>query len=98
MPPPAALGFLGKTDLTARCGAITAREARSVGINWVYAPVADLDIEPDNPIIQTRSFGDDPAAVSAQVAAGIRAGVGLIALTGLFVYLKRTEREGRKDL
>jgi beta-glucosidase-like glycosyl hydrolase len=73
LPPPAALGFLGKPDLTARCGAITAREARSVGINWVYAPVADLDVEPDNPIIQTRSFGDDPAAVSAHVAAWIRA-------------------------
>jgi beta-glucosidase-like glycosyl hydrolase len=72
LPPPAALGFLGKPDLTARCGEITAREARSVGINWVYAPVADLDLEPDNPIIQTRSFGDDPAAVSAQVAAWIR--------------------------
>ena len=73
LPPPAALGFLGKPDLTARCGEITAREARSVGINWVYAPVADLDIEPDNPIIQTRSFGDDPAAVSAHVTAWIRA-------------------------
>ncbi len=73
LPPPAALGFLGKPDLTARCGEITAREARSLGINWVYAPVADLDIEPDNPIIQTRSFGDVPAAVSAHVAAWIRA-------------------------
>jgi beta-glucosidase len=73
LPPPAALGFLGKTDLTARCGEITAREARSVGINWVYAPDADLDIEPDNPIIQTRSFGDDPVAVSAQVTAWINA-------------------------
>lgn len=73
LPPPAALGFLGKPDLTARCGAITAREARYLGINWVYAPVADLDLEPNNPIIQTRSFGDQPEEVGAHVAAWVRA-------------------------
>ncbi len=73
LPPPAALGFLGKPDLTARCGTITASEARYVGINWVYAPVADLDLEPNNPIIQTRSFGDQPDPVGAQVAAWVRA-------------------------
>ena len=41
-------------------GAVTAQEARAVGINWVFAPVADLDVLPDNPIVQTRAFGDDP--------------------------------------
>ena len=73
LPPPAALGFVNQLDVTARCGAVTAAEARSVGVNWVYAPVADLDIEPENPIVQTRSFGDDPAAVSSHVAAWIGA-------------------------
>ena len=72
LPAPAALGFLGKPELTARCGRITARQARHVGINWVYAPVADLDVEPDNPIVQTRSFGDLPDHVGAQVGAWIR--------------------------
>ncbi|HEY2824605.1 MAG TPA: glycoside hydrolase family 3 N-terminal domain-containing protein [Gemmatimonadales bacterium] len=67
LPPPAALGFIGKPALTARCGAITAREAMSVGVNWVFAPVADLDAEPENPIVQTRSFGDVPATVSDHV-------------------------------
>ncbi len=76
LPPPAALGFLGREDLTARCGAITAREGRYVGLDWVFAPVADLDLEPHNPIVQTRSFGDDPEAVSAQVAAWVRAAEG----------------------
>jgi beta-glucosidase-like glycosyl hydrolase len=46
-------------------------EALSVGINWVLAPVADLDVEPDNPIVQTRAFGDDPEAVAAAVTAWI---------------------------
>ena len=41
----------------------TAREALELGINWVLAPDADLDIEPANPIVQTRSFGADPAVV-----------------------------------
>lgn len=72
LPPPAALGFLQKPDLTARCGQITARQARQAGINWVYAPVADLDGEPNNPIVQTRSFGDLPNAVGEQVAAWVR--------------------------
>lgn len=73
LPPPAALGFIGRADITARCADVTAAEARSVGLNWVYAPVADLDIEAENPIVQTRSFGDDPARVSEHVAAWVRA-------------------------
>jgi len=72
LPPPAALGFVGNPELTARCGQITARQARHAGINWVYAPVADLDVQPDNPIVQTRSFGDLPDRVGAQVAAWVR--------------------------
>ncbi|MBI2535550.1 MAG: glycoside hydrolase family 3 protein [Gemmatimonadetes bacterium] len=73
LPPPAALGFLGKPELTARGGQITACQARQVGINWVYAPVADLDVEPNNPIVQTRSFGDLPDQVGGHVGAWIRA-------------------------
>lgn len=73
LPPPAAVGFLENPEFTARCGEITARQARQVGINWVYAPVADLDIEPNNPIVQTRSFGDLPDRVGLHVAAWVRA-------------------------
>lgn len=68
LPSAAALGFLGDAALARRCGEVTAREARSVGVNWVYAPVADLDREPENPIVQTRSFGDDPARVAGLVS------------------------------
>ncbi len=52
-------------------GAVTAQEARAVGINWVFAPVADLDLLPDNPIVQTRSFGGDPQRVATLVRSWI---------------------------
>lgn len=73
LPPPAALGFIDRPEITARCGAVTAREARHVGVNWVYAPVADLDLEPENPIIGTRSFGDQPEMVGRHVETWVRA-------------------------
>jgi beta-glucosidase-like glycosyl hydrolase len=67
LPPPAALAWLGDPDVIRWAGALTAAEARSVGINWVFAPVADLDVLPTNPIVQTRAFGADPQAVAACV-------------------------------
>ena len=53
-------------------GRITAIEARAVGVNWVLAPDADVNSNPANPIINTRSFGEDPARVSEFVAAFVR--------------------------
>lgn len=73
LPPPAALGFLNDLAATARAGAITAIEARAVGLNWIFAPVCDLDIEPKNPIVQTRAFGVEPAQAGAHAAAWIKA-------------------------
>ena len=64
LPPPAALAWLEDPDVVGWAGALTAAEARSVGINWVFAPVADLDVLPTNPIVQTRAFGADPASVA----------------------------------
>ena len=72
LPPPAALGYLNDLDATYACGMITAIEARAAGLNWIFAPVCDLDIEPKNPIVQTRSFGADPAAVGRHAAAWIK--------------------------
>jgi beta-glucosidase-like glycosyl hydrolase len=72
LPPAAALGWLEDEAATERAGELTAREARALGVNWVYAPVADVDLEPENPIIGVRAFGTDPAAVSRQVAAWVR--------------------------
>jgi beta-glucosidase-like glycosyl hydrolase len=72
LPPALALGALGE-PVVAQAAEITAREARDVGINWALAPVADLDVEPANPIVQTRAFGADPVAVGAAVGAWITA-------------------------
>jgi beta-glucosidase len=66
-PPPLALASLGDAAVVRWAGAVTAQEARAVGINWVFAPVADLDVLPDNPIVQTRAFGDDPNRVASLV-------------------------------
>lgn len=73
IPPPGALGSLGDPAVIEWAGATTAREARRIGINWVFAPVADLDLEPENPIVQSRSFGASPAEVGAAVATWTRA-------------------------
>ena len=53
-------------------GKITAVEARQAGVQWIYAPVADVNNNPGNPIINTRSYGEDPARVSEFVSAYIR--------------------------
>jgi beta-N-acetylhexosaminidase len=53
-------------------GKITAIEARDVGVHWIYAPVSDVNNNPENPIINTRSFGEDPARVAEFVSAYVR--------------------------
>ena len=63
LPPPAALAALGR-EAVAEAACITTVEAAAAGIGWVFAPVADLDVEAENPIIGTRSFGSDPARVA----------------------------------
>ena len=53
-------------------GKVTSLEARAVGIHWVYAPDADVNNNPGNPIINTRSFGEDPARVAEFVKEFVR--------------------------
>src|SRR5256885_965330 len=55
LPPLLALAALGR-EAVREAARITALESRDVGINWALAPVCDLDIEPKNPIVQTRAF------------------------------------------
>jgi beta-glucosidase-like glycosyl hydrolase len=71
LPPLAALGYLDDLALTRRAGALTAREGLALGVNWVFAPVADVDFEPRNPIVGTRAFGRDSVRVAAHVAAWV---------------------------
>jgi beta-glucosidase-like glycosyl hydrolase len=72
LPPLAALGALDEPETTRRAGEVTAREARSLGVNWIYAPVADVDLEPANPIIGTRAFGTDSERVAEHVGYWVR--------------------------
>lgn len=51
---------------------IVAEESRALGIDWNFYPVADVQINPENPIINTRSYSEDPAEVGEMVAAYIR--------------------------
>ncbi|MBL0177817.1 MAG: hypothetical protein IPP98_01650 [Gemmatimonadetes bacterium] len=62
----------GKVEDAYTMGRITGVEARAMGVHLAFAPVADVNSNPDNPIINTRSFGSDPRAVGALVAATVR--------------------------
>ena len=67
-----AFGAAGKTENAEAFGRITALEARAVGVHWNFFPDADVNSNPANPIINTRSFGEDPKQVGDFVAAYIR--------------------------
>ena len=71
LPPVAAIGRLDDLETTRRAGALTAREALALGVDWVYGPVADLDADPRNPIVGTRAFGAEPEVVARHVAAWV---------------------------
>jgi beta-N-acetylhexosaminidase len=67
-----AYGAAGRPELTEEFGRITVREARALGFQWVFAPDADVNNNPDNPIIGIRAFGVDAATVSTHVQAFLR--------------------------
>ena len=66
-----AFGAAGDPELARYEGEITAREARALGVQWVLFPVADVNSNPDNPVINIRSYGENPQAVAAMVKAFI---------------------------
>ena len=67
-----AFGGDGKAEDAETFGTITALEARAIGIHWNFFPDADVNSNPANPIINTRSFGEDPKQVGDLVAAYIK--------------------------
>lgn len=71
-PPNMAVGATDDPQYARRQGEITAREARAIGINWLYAPVADVNNNPANPVINVRSYGEDPQRVAQFVAAFVQ--------------------------
>jgi beta-N-acetylhexosaminidase len=67
-----AFGADGKLEDAQNFGRITAIEARAVGVHWNFFPDADVNSNPANPIINTRSFGEDPKQVGDLVSAYIK--------------------------
>jgi beta-N-acetylhexosaminidase len=67
-----AIGASGREDYAEAFGRITGEEARAIGVEWNFFPVADVNSNPENPIINTRSFGEDPGQVANFVSAYIR--------------------------
>ena len=59
-----AVAATGRNILAYEQGIITAKEAKAFGVNMIFAPVMDVNNNPDNPIINFRSYGDDPRMVS----------------------------------
>jgi beta-N-acetylhexosaminidase len=72
VPSAMAIAAGGDPKLAYEAGKITALEARATGVHWVFAPVADLNNDPDNPIINFRSFGEDAREVGKYVAEYVR--------------------------
>ncbi len=67
-----AFGAAGKTEYAENFGRITALEARAIGVHWNFFPVVDVNSNPANPIINVRSFGENPQQVGEMAAAYIR--------------------------
>jgi beta-N-acetylhexosaminidase len=72
LPPNMGVGATGSDTAAYEVGRITALEGRAVGVHLAFAPVADVNNNPANPIINTRSFGEDPKQVAGMVAAEVR--------------------------
>jgi len=95
-PFPAAMAFgaAGKLEYVTDFARISAQESRALGVEWNLFPVADVNSNPDNPIINTRSFGEDPAQVSQYVAEYIRAA----RAAGLMTTAKHFPGHGDTDI
>ncbi|MDT7542986.1 MAG: beta-N-acetylhexosaminidase [Acidobacteriota bacterium] len=64
-----AVGATGNTEFARRQGEITAREARALGVQMIFAPVVDVNNNAQNPVINVRSYGEEPQAVARMGAA-----------------------------
>lgn len=75
-PPPMALSqmnpFHVAVEMAEKMGDVTAKEAQAIGLNWLFAPVVDVNNNPANPVINVRSFAETSAEVSNLASAFIR--------------------------
>lgn len=87
-----ALGAIGDFELTERTGESIGHELAQVGVNWDFAPVADVNT-PANPVIGERAFGTEPNAVGEHVAAFVRG----LQSTGVAACAKHFPGHGATD-
>lgn len=73
LPPVAAIAAIGDIESLKRAARLTAREARTMGVNWNLSPVCDLDLLDNNPIIGARALGNDPRKVGQLATAWVEA-------------------------
>ncbi|MCY7406782.1 MAG: beta-glucosidase, partial [Alkalinema sp. CAN_BIN05] len=77
-PPPMALGSIAlknlphAVELAGQMGSVIAQESRAIGLNWILAPIVDVNNNPRNPVINIRAFGEDPRIVTALTTAFIQ--------------------------
>ena len=89
-----AFGAAGDTRLAFEAGRVTAAEARAIGVHVNFAPVVDVNDNPRNPVINTRSFGEDPAAVGRLAAAYVEG----LAAGGMLAVVKHFPGHGDTDV
>jgi beta-glucosidase len=95
LPPLAAVAWLDDLEALRRAARLTAREARTMGVNWNLSPVCDVDPGGSSPLLGTRVLGADAAAVSRRAAAWIEAcqAEGVLACAKHFPGLGRAEED-----
>lgn len=95
-----AVGATGDPSLAERQGRIVAREARALGLNQIYAPVADVNSNPENPVINVRSYGEDAREVARFVSAFVRGveGEGVLATAKHFPGHGDTATDSHRSL
>jgi beta-N-acetylhexosaminidase len=90
LPRAMAIGATRDKDLAFKAGQVAAAESRAVGVHVDFYPVVDVNNNPRNPIINIRSFGEDPALVSEMAVAYIKG----IQSTGAFATAKHFPGHG----
>ena len=100
LPPIAAIASLNDPDAVRRAARLTAKESRTVGVNWDFAPVCDVDLESENPVLGTRTFGGDAHRVASSVAVWIKAcqAEGVLACAKHFPGHGRTRADSHLEL
>ncbi len=88
-----ALGATRSTDDAQTAASISGSELEALGVNWNFAPVADVNVNPTNPVIGVRSFSESPALAAAMTAAQVRGYQG----TGIAAAAKHFPGHGDTD-